>query len=296
VNPLRPYAPNNDPRNYGIVQGSARLLERIWQPGSQYRRSGAAWGLRPHERARAVVGWLPSRAESLDSYKYTQPELAPERITSFDALHFVNTLDAGMGFLLGGSTAYEVARVDVQHGLLVLESIETWARLNPQRPGGPHPQADELLSWDPGDRTQQVPDLRAFGSPFPFPVPHDHAAGSPLSIEWVLVFDRRSQRGEPANLLGPAPLAQVPEAMGTPAYWPRAWRDMRYTWNRQPPNPQKWTATGPGVLRLFAKVLTEPLAGGTDPSWQIQIAGRLRGYQQPAGPSGAAFYNATLRH
>ena len=57
---LRPYAPNNDPRNYGIVQGSARLLERIWQPAAQYRHNYAAWGMYPREHARAPFGWLPT--------------------------------------------------------------------------------------------------------------------------------------------------------------------------------------------------------------------------------------------
>ena len=241
----------------------------------------------------AVLGWLPSRADALASYKYTQPELAPERITSFDALRFVDTTREGFALIDGGATAYEIARVDVQHGLLVLESIETWARFNQVDADGPLLTSRELLTWDPDG--VPGPNLHALGSPFPFPIERT-GPGPDVSIEWCLVFDRGSQRQNPANLLGPAALDLVPEAMGTPAYWPRRWNDQRYPWNREPPYPQKWTATGPGVLRLFAKIITSPLAGTTNPSWNIQLAGRLRGYQQPAGPSGAAFYNATLRH
>jgi hypothetical protein len=295
MNPMRPYAPNNSPRNYGLLQGTARLLESIWQPGSQYRRNGAAWGLRPHEKGRAAIGWLPTRADALESYKYTQPELAPERITTFDSLHFVNTEAEGFALIEGGSTAYEVARVDVQHGLFVLESIDTWGRFNQINPGGPSGQADELLSWDAGNSTNMTPDLRTLGTPFPFPLPHDNVNGTAVTIEWILVLDRGSQRQQPADLLGPVTLDRVPEAIGTPAYWPHKWSDQRYAWALSD-YPQKWTSTGPAVLRLFAKVLTAPLDGGTDPGWNIKLAGRLRGYQQPAGPSGAAFYNATLRH
>jgi hypothetical protein len=296
MNPLRPYPPNNSPRNYGLLQGTARLLERIWQPGSQYRRNGAAWGLREHERGRAVLGWLPSRADALATYKYTQPELAPERITTYDVLRFIDSEDAAFAFIDGGPTAYEIARVDVQHGLLVLESIETWARFNPILNNGQNDgEADELLSWDPGLNSFKEPQLRGLGSPFPFPIPHPQNDGDPsISIEWVLILDRGSQRQNPANLLGPAPFSAIPEAMGTPAYWPRRWTDQRYSWGRET-YPQKWTASGPAVLRLFAKVITTADEDG-GPRWNVQIAGRLRGYQQPAGPSGAAFSNATLRH
>lgn len=292
----RPYAPNNDPKSYGICQGSGRLLDRIWQPGSQYSPQYQAWGLYQREQGRAAVGWLPSRADALESYVYTQPELAPERLTSFDAIRFINTEAEGFALIDGGSTAYEIARVDVQKGLLVLESIETWFRANQVNPGGPGPQADESLPYDPGNSTNMTPDLRGLGTPFPFPLPHENANGTDLIIEWVLVFDRGSQRQRPANLLGPSPLELVPETAGTPAYWPHRWRDQRYIWNSAPPFPQKWTATGPGVLRLFAKVITAPLQGTQNPGWNLKIAGRLRGYQQPAGPSGAAFKNATLRH
>ena len=293
---LRPYAPNNSPRNFGIVQGSARLLERIWQPAAQYRHQYAAWGMFPREHGRAVLGWLPSEAEALASYVHTMPERAPERVSSFDAIRFVDTNDEAQALLAGGATAYEIARVDVQRGLVVLESVETWARVNPQNPGGPQTQADELLSWEAGNQTNMVPDLRTLGTPFPFPIDHSNAAGSPLTIEWVLIFDRGSQRQRAADLLGPAALERVPVAAGTPAYWPHVWADMRYPWNTDAPYPQKWSATGPGTLRLFAKVLVSPLAGTTDPAWAVQISGRLRGYQQPAGPSGAAFENVTRRH
>jgi len=292
---MRPYAPNNSPRNYGIVQGSARLLERIWQPGSQYRPHYAAWGLRPHEEGRAPLGWLPSREDALETYVYTQPERAPERLTSFDALRFVDTETEGFALIDGGATAYEVARVDVQKGLLVLESIETWARIREVSADGPASVSDELLPHDPGVFATSEPQIRGLGTPCPFP--HERADGEePLTIEWVLVFDRGSARQRAANLLGPAALSRVPTVAGTPPYWPHVWRDQRYPWNSFPPFPQKWTATGPGVLRLFAKVLVSPLDGTTDPAWQVKIAGRLRGYQQPAGPSGAAFKNATLRH
>ena len=237
---------------------------------------------------------MPSRQDFVDTWKYTQPDHAPERITTFDALRFVNTNDEGFALIDGGSTAYEIARVDVQHGLLVLESIDTWARLRQVNPGGPTGQADELLSWDPGNSTNMIPDLRGLGSPFPFPVMHDNNAGSPIEIEWVLVLDRSDENSQPARLLGPAPLDLVPTQMGTPAYWPSVWSDQRYAWKLNY-TPQKWTATGPAVLRLFAKIKTQPLEGGTDPAWEIQVAGRLRGYQQPAGPSGAAFRNVTIR-
>lgn len=294
MNPLRPYAPNNNPRNYGLLQGSARLLERIWQPGSQYRRNGAAWGLHPNERGRAAIGWLPSRDEALASYMFTQPELAPERIETYDVLRLVNSEDEDMGLILGGDTAYEIARVDVQQGLLVLESIETWARFNPILNNGQNDgEADELLSWDPGFNSFKEPQLRGLGTPFPFPIPHPQNNNPSISIEWVLILDRGSARQNPAALLGPAPFSAIPEAMGTPAYWPRRWTDQRYSWGRET-YPQKWMATGPGVLRLFAKIITT--ADEEEPRWNVQVAGRLRGYQQPAGPSAAAFFNATRRH
>lgn len=292
---LKPYAPNNDPHNYGLVQGVARLLERIWQPGSQYRENFAAWGLYPSEVDRAAVGWLPSPDEALATYVRTMPQQAPERIASFDAMRCVDTGEERFALIDGGATAYEVARIDVQHGLCVLESVETWARIQQINPNGPATTADELLPYDPGNTANMVPDLRGLGTPFPFPIDHGNAAGAPVTIEWVLVFDRGSQRQRAADLLGPAELARVPVTAGTPPYWPHVWADQRYPWNSDAPYPQKWSTSGPGTIRLFAKVLTEPLdAGG--PAWRLKIAGRLRGYQQPAGPSGAAFKNVTRRH
>jgi len=293
---LRPYAPNNSPRNYGIVQGSARLLERIWQPGAQYRPNPGAWGLFPHEDGRAVVGWLPDAQEALATYVRTMPEQAPERVASFDALRFINSEDEGFALIDGGATAYEVARVDVQRGLLVLESIETWARFQQLAPDGPAATSCELLPNDPGVLCTSAPQLRALGTPFPFPVAHDDGAGAPISIEWVLIFDRGSQRQTAADLLGPAALEDVPAAAGVPPYWPHTWSDQRYPWNTTPPYPQKWTASGPGTLRLFAKVITSPLDGTTNPAWRVKLAGRLRGFNQPAGPSGAAFVNVTTRN
>ena len=292
---LKPYAPNNNPQNYGLVQGTARLLERIWQPGSQYRENFAAWGLYPSEVDRAAVGWLPSPDEALATYVRTMPQQAPERVSSFDALRFVDTGAEGFALIDGGATAYEIARVDVQHGLCVLESVETWARFQQLNPGGPQGTADELLCHDPGNSTNMTPDLRGLGTPFPFPIMHSSGAGEDVTIEWVLVFDRGSQRQRAADLLGPAAIDRVPVTAGTPAYWPHVWADQRYPWNCDAPYPQKWSASGPGTIRLFAKILTGPLADG-GPGWRIQVAGRLRGYQQPAGPSGAAFKNVTRRH
>lgn len=286
---LRPYAPNNSPRNYGIVQGVARLLENIWQPGAQYRKEYAAWGLYEHEAGRAVVGLLPSPDEALATYVRTQPQHAPERVQSFDALRFVDTSEEALALIEGGETAYEVARIDVQHGLCVLESVETWARLEALDSDGNAIGIFELLPYTPGPVIQ-------VGTPCPFPINHPEGGEPAVSIEWVLVFDRGSQRQRAADLLGPAELARVPVTAGTPAYWPHVWADQRYPWNSDAPYPQKWSTSGPGSIRLFAKVLTGSRVGGNAPAWNFKIAGRLRGYQQPAGPSGAAFRNVTLRH
>lgn len=301
MNPLRPYAPNNDPRSYGLLQGMARLRERIFQPGGQYLSSYAARGLYPREEGRAAIGWLPSNRDALATYVTKQPQRAPERITSFDAMRQLDTLDPEFALLVDGdsnATAYELARVDVQVGLLVLESIETWARLWPHNAAGTgNGQADELLPYDPGNQTNMTPDLRQFGTPFPFPTGHPTAGGDPISIEWVLVLDRGNANQRSANMLGPSPVSQVPTSAGTPPYWPHRWEDQRYPWCCVPPYPQKWTATGPGVLRLFAIVKSNNWGDPNfNPQWQLKMAGRLRGYMQPAGPSGAAFYNVTRRH
>lgn len=296
MNPQRPYPPNNDPRSYGINQGVGRLLDRIWQPGAQYSPNPASFGLYTREHGRAPVGWLPSDRDALATYVTTQPERAPERIASFDAMRQLDTTEEAFALIDGGATAYELARVDVQVGLLMLESIETWARVRELAPDGPAATADELLPREPGALATSGPQLRGLGTPFPFPISHIDAAGSPVSIEWVLVLDRGNANQRSANMLGPSPVSQVPAVAGTPPYWPHRWEDMRYPWCCDQPHPQQWSATGPGVLRLFAIVKCEPLDGGTLPAWEIQLSGRLRGYMQPAGPSGAAFYNVTRRN
>lgn len=301
---MRPYRPNNDPQNYGLQQGSARLLERIWQGGAaRFDQGAAAWGLRPGELRRSVDGWQPTAADFLATYVQTRPQRAPERVSSFDALRRISSDD--LPPIDNGPTAYEIARVDAQEGLTVLESIETWARIQPLRNQGPPLDfAWELLPDNAGDLASLDPSLRTLGTPFPFPLLHPQTQGQqrpgPFSIEWVLIYDRGDANQIPADLLGPAPWSQVPEAMGTPPWWPFRWSDMRYPWNSAPPGRQKWSAGLPGVIRLFAKVTTSALPAPPgppgQPAWRFEIAGRLRGFHQPPGPSGAAFRNLTTRH
>jgi hypothetical protein len=301
---VRPYAPNKDPQPYGLLQGSARLLERIWQPGAQYSQTARAWGLDSRELRRSVEGWQPSAADFLATYVRTRPQRAPERVASFDAIRFVDSDE--LPPIDNGPTAYEIARVDAQEGLTILESIETWARIQPLRTIGPPLDfAYELLPDGAGDLAPLDISLRTLGTPCPFPLLHPQTQGQtrpgPFSIEWVLVYDRSDPNSMPADLLGPAPWSQVPEAMGTPPYWPFRWNDQRYPWCSSPPNRQKWSCGLPGVIRLFAKVTTSAIIGppgppGESPAWRFKIAGRLRGFHQPPGPSGAAFRNLTTRH
>lgn len=302
---MRPYAPNIEPRSirYGLLQGSARLLERIWQPGAQYSPTARAWGLTAQELRRSVDGWQPDARDFLATYVQTRPQRSPERVASFDAIRIIDS--DTLPPIDNGPTAYEVARVDAQTGLTILESIGTWARIQPLRNVGPPLDfAYELLPDDAGNTAQLDVELQTLGTPCPFPLLHPQTQGQtrpgPFSIEWVLIYDRSDPNTIPADLLGPAPWSQVPESMGSLPWWPFKWGDMRYPWCSSPPNRSKWSAGLPGVIRLFAKVTTSALPfppGPPDqPAWRFKIGGRLRGFHQPAGPSGAAFRNLTTRH
>lgn len=281
---LRPYAPNARPQPYPIAAGSARLLERIWQPHCAWMPHPAAWGVAPEREAVAArqrCGRLLDvfGCDHVNSY----PDAHSEVVRFQDRVRHV--VEDG-GNLTADPVTYEVARFEVpQYGIAKLEQVDTWARLTPLDPqtGDPVGNPRELL----GDAiAAENAGIDTWGTPFPFPLQHPTLPGATLSLGYMLGHYRTppGRQGTP-RMFGPAGWSTLPRD-----HTVLQWADSRYVWGSDGSRGLAFIFGGYGLLRLFCGIRCEVTG-----SWRVELAGRLTGFRQQAGKRAAALENATRR-
>lgn len=276
---MRPYPPNwRPPQGYAISPGTARLLERIWQPAQL--DDPACWEIYDADAAAGAAELLSRDPCPIDK----EPDSHNEAIRWQDTIHRADA-DTMPGI-------YEIARmIVVEQGAGVIERIQTWARISAIDP------QTGLPAWT--TELRAPPDsLTAFGglgltasssAPFIFPLPHPVSPTSPLRIIWSLRLDRMGIEDRPAiDYVAGAPPGSIPPG-DRPPHLPGDWEDMRFCWGTWPAKGHQWIVGGYSLVRLFATVIGDPAL------WQVSIAGRLTGYTQNAGTLARCLENVTRR-
>ena len=288
----RPYAPNEQPWNYPIAGGMARLLERIWKPTCGWLPYPQSHGVDDTtEHKRRVRAWAGSVLDALEcEHQQTHPDSHNEAIVYQDRLFFQRAEARQMD---PAGRVWEIGRMISQGaGIVVLERITTWLRATPTNPEDGSP-VGPTIEFKEGSWLQFGPPAinpATNGSLFPFPFAHPVAGVSPLRLRWNLILQRmpyESQGFPPIVSIGALDAVPTGEIRGD---WPSEWEDMRYRDQALGGVHHKWVGGGHGMVRLFATIFADVL------SWRVEVAGRLTGYRQQAGRRAAALQNATRRH